>query len=44
MKNDIMRANAVSESKKSFRKFEFSSFAVRTNVKRKKASEGETKT
>ena len=37
MKNDVTRANAVSERKKSFRKFDFFSFAVCTNVKRKKS-------
>ena len=36
MRNDVTRANAVSERKKSFRKFDFFSFAVWTNVKRKK--------
>ena len=34
------RANAVSERKKSFRKFDFD---VLTNVKRKRASDDETK-
>ena len=33
----VTRANAVSERKKSFRKFDFFSFAVWTNVKRKKS-------
>ena len=42
MRNDVTRANAVSERKKSFRKLDFFSFAVWTNVKRKRASE-ETK-
>ena len=37
MRNDVTRANAVSERKKSFRKFEFFRFAVWTNVKRKKS-------
>ena len=43
MRNDVTRANGVSERKKSFRKFDFFSFAVWTNVKRKRASEDETK-
>ena len=37
MENDVTRANAVSERKNSFRKFDFFSFAVWTNVKRKKS-------
>ena len=37
MRNDVTRANAVSERKKSFRKCDFFSFAVWTNVKRKKS-------
>ena len=37
MENDATRANAVSERKKSFRKFDFFSFAVWTNVKQKKS-------
>ena len=36
MRNDVTRANAVSERKKSFRKFDFFSFALSTNVKRKR--------
>ena len=36
MRNNVMRAKAVSERKKSFRKFDFFSFVVWTNVKRKK--------
>ena len=43
MRNDVTRANAVSERKNSFRKFDFFSFAVRTNVKRKRASDDKTK-
>ena len=43
MKNDVMHANAVSERRKSFRKFDFFSLAVWTNVKRKKAPDNETK-
>ena len=43
MRNDVTRANAVSERKKSLRKFQFFSFAVRKYVKRKRASDDETK-
>ena len=35
-KTEVTRANAVSERKKSIRKIDFFSFAVSTNVKRKK--------
>ena len=42
MRNDLTRANAVSESKKSFRKFQTFSFAIWTNTKRKRASDDET--
>ena len=37
MRNDVTRTNAVSERKKSFRKFDFFSVAVWTNVKRKRS-------
>ena len=36
MRNDVTSANAVSERKKSFRTFDFFSFAVWTNIKTKK--------
>ena len=39
-RNNVTRAIAVSERKKSFRKFDFSSFAVWTNAKK---SDHETK-
>ena len=38
MRNDVTRGNAVGERKKSFIKFDFFSFAVWTNVKRKKSA------
>ena len=35
VRNEVTIAKALSENKKSFRKFEFFTFAVRTNVKQK---------
>ena len=45
MRNDATRAKVVSEGKKSFRKFDSFSFAVRTTekLKRKRASDDEKK-
>ena len=43
MRIDVTHANAVSEMKNSFRKFDFFSFAKGTNIKRKRASDDETK-
>ena len=42
MRNGVTRANAVSEGKKSFRKFDFFSFAL-IKCKTKKGSDDETK-
>ena len=42
MRKNVTQANAVSETKKSFRKFDFR-FALKTNVRRKRASDDETK-
>ena len=41
VRNNITRANAVSERKKSLKNFDVFSFAVWTNVKRKRASDDE---
>ena len=43
MRNDDTRANAASERKKSFKKFDLFSFAVWKNVQRKTPSDDETK-